>query len=102
MQAFREFKSIWDPDNEMNPGKIIDARKADQDLRVGDCAPWQPRTYFKFSEDNGSFARATERCVGVGKCRRDEGGTMCPSYMVTRRNAQHARSRAFAVGDAAR
>src|SRR5207249_4281693 len=38
--------------------------------------------------------RATERCVGVGKCRRDEGGTMCPSYMVTREEMHTARGRA--------
>ena len=25
MQAFREFKALWDPDNRMNPGKLIDA-----------------------------------------------------------------------------
>ena len=25
MEAFREFKALWDPDNRMNPGKLIDA-----------------------------------------------------------------------------
>ncbi len=25
MQAFREFKALWDPDNRMNPGKLVDA-----------------------------------------------------------------------------
>src|SRR5437016_8002851 len=95
IEAFREFKRIWDPHNKMNPGKIIDAHKADEDLRFGaSYAPWQPQTYFTFPDDSGSFARATERCVGVGKCRRAEGGTMCPSYMVTREEMHSTRGRA--------
>ena len=94
MQAFRDFKDIWDPDNKMNPGKIINAHKADEDLRFGaNYNPWEPKTYFKFPDDGGSFARATERCVGVGKCRRDEGGTMCPSYMATREEMHSTRGR---------
>jgi FAD/FMN-containing dehydrogenase/Fe-S oxidoreductase len=95
MQAFREFKGIWDPQNRMNPGKIINAAKADEHLRFGAAYnPWQPTTYFKFPDDEGNFARATERCVGVGKCRRHEGGTMCPSYMVTREEMHTTRGRA--------
>ncbi len=95
MQAFREFKNIWDPGNRMNPGKLINAAKAEEHLRFGaNYSPWQPKTYFKFPDDQGNFARATERCVGVGKCRRDEGGTMCPSYMVTREEMHTTRGRA--------
>ena len=25
IEAFREFKMLWDPDNRMNPGKLSDA-----------------------------------------------------------------------------
>ena len=25
IEAFREFKTLWDPDNRMNPGKLSDA-----------------------------------------------------------------------------
>src|SRR5207248_11547020 len=57
-------------------------------------APAQLKTHFQYPEDDGSFARATTRCVGVGKCRRDEGGTMCPSYMVTREEMHSTRGRA--------
>ena len=46
--------------------------------------PWQPATHFKFPDDHGSLASATLRCVGVGKCCREAGGVMCPSYRVTR------------------
>ena len=95
IEAFREFKSIWDPDWKMNPGKVINAYAVDQNLRQGvDYNPRPVKTHFKFPEDNGSFAHATLRCVGVGKCRRTEGGLMCPSYMVTREESDTTRGRA--------
>ncbi|MGN6359454.1 MAG: FAD-binding and (Fe-S)-binding domain-containing protein [Thermomicrobiales bacterium] len=95
MLAFREFKAIWDPGNKMNPGKVIDAYGPDENLRLGtDYRPPQTRTHFSFFEDRGSFARATRRCVGVGKCRREGGGTMCPSYMVTHEEEHSTRGRA--------
>jgi Fe-S oxidoreductase len=95
MNAFRQFKSAWDPDWKMNPGKLIDPYKLDADLRLGaNYAPWQPETRFQFPTDHGSLAQATLRCVGVGKCRRDEGGVMCPSYRVTRDEEHSTRGRA--------
>jgi FAD/FMN-containing dehydrogenase/Fe-S oxidoreductase len=93
--AFREFKSIWDPDLKMNPHKIVDPYPLDSNLRLG--AAYRPRpveTHFRFPRDHGRFAVATERCFGVGKCRRTEGGTMCPSYMVTREEKHTTRGRA--------
>jgi FAD/FMN-containing dehydrogenase/Fe-S oxidoreductase len=93
--AFREFKSIWDPDLKMNPHKIVDPYPLDSNLRLG--AAYRPRpveTHFRFPHDHGRFAVATERCFGVGKCRRTEGGTMCPSYMVTREEKHTTRGRA--------
>ena len=102
VQAFREFKSIWDPDWKMNPGKIVDPYRIDENLRLGPSyAPHQPETHFQFPDDHGSFARATLRCVGVGKCRRLSGtgeqATMCPSFMVTREERDSTRGRAHAL-----
>ncbi|HEY0754761.1 MAG TPA: FAD-binding and (Fe-S)-binding domain-containing protein [Ktedonobacteraceae bacterium] len=95
MQAFREFKAIWDPQGKMNPGKLIDAYPFDEHLRLGAAYnPAQPMTHFSFPDDEGSFAAATLRCVGVGKCRRVEGGTMCPSFMVTHDEEHSTRGRA--------
>jgi FAD/FMN-containing dehydrogenase/Fe-S oxidoreductase len=95
MQAFREFKAIWDPDWKMNPGKLIEPYRLDENLRLGaDYDPWRPETHFKFPADHGSLAAATLRCVGVGKCRRDSGGVMCPSYRVTREEQHSTRGRA--------
>src|ERR1700733_7540267 len=95
VQAFREFKALWDPDWKMNPGKVVEPYKLDENLRLGaDYKPWQPQTHFQFPEDHGSLASATLRCVGVGKCRRDEGGVMCPSFRVTREEEHSTRGRA--------
>jgi Fe-S oxidoreductase len=95
MQAFREFKSIWDPAWKMNPGKVIEPYRFDENLRLGpDYHPWEPVTHFKFPEDHGSIASATMRCVGVGKCRHYEGGVMCPSFRATREEANSTRGRA--------
>ena len=98
IEAFREFKAIWDPDWKMNPGKIVDPYHIDENLRLGaNYHPWDPPTHFKFPDDHGSFAHAALRCVGVGKCRRENGegsqDTMCPSYMVTREEMHSTRGR---------
>jgi FAD/FMN-containing dehydrogenase/Fe-S oxidoreductase len=95
VQAFREFKAAWDPEWKMNPGKLIEPYRLDENLRLGAAyAPWEPKTNFQFAADHGSLAEATLRCVGVGKCRREEGGLMCPSYRVTREEEQSTRGRA--------
>ena len=95
MQAFRKFKSTWDPDWKMNPGKLIDPYKLDADLRLGPTyAPWEPATRFQFPDDHGSLSHAALRCVGVGKCRREDGGVMCPSYRATHDEEHSTRGRA--------
>src|SRR3954447_10277509 len=95
VEAFREFKAIWDPDWKLNPGKVVDPRPITSDLRLGpDFHPPDVTTHFAFPADGGSFAHATTRCVGIGKCRRTEGGVMCPSYIVTREEKHSTRGRA--------
>jgi FAD/FMN-containing dehydrogenase/Fe-S oxidoreductase len=102
IQAFREFKSIWDPDWKMNPGKVIEPYRIDENLRYGPSYhPREPKTHFQFPEDNGSFGHAMMRCVGIGECRRKEGkpdnDTMCPSYMVTHEEQHTTRGRAHTL-----
>jgi len=102
VEAFAQFKSLWDPDWKMNPGKVVRPNKFDEDLRLGpDYKPWQPETHFKFPQDEGSLARATLRCVGVGKCRQYEGGVMCPSFRVTREEEHSTRGRAHLLWEMA-
>ena len=104
MQAFREFKVLFDPDNRMNPGKLIDAvrvydpvenlRHQPPELATENHALKNLETHFAFTADNGSFALATERCVGVGACRNTVGGVMCPSYRATGEEQHSTRGRA--------
>ena len=97
MSAFREFKRIWDPDWKMNPGKVVDPYRVDENLREGtNYNLHQVKTHFHFPDDHHSFADASDRCVGAGVCRRHESSdeVMCPSYMVTREEKHSTRGRA--------
>jgi Fe-S oxidoreductase len=102
MEAFREFKRLWDPDNRMNPGKLSDAVRVydpTENLRhappAGESAARATlETHFAFAASSGSLARATERCVGVGSCRNTVGGVMCPSYRATGEEQHSTRGRA--------
>ncbi len=98
MDAFRQFKALWDPLNRMNPGKLIDPVRVyepTENLRIGPgYTSAAPKTWFQYPGDQGSFSDATTRCVGVGACRKQDGGTMCPSYMVTHEERHSTRGRA--------
>jgi FAD/FMN-containing dehydrogenase/Fe-S oxidoreductase len=98
VHAFGEFKAIWDPGGRMNPGKVVDPYPITSNLKLGgDYRPHRVETHFSYPEDHGDFAHAALRCVGVGKCRRLNGGTMCPSFMVTREEEHTTRGRARAL-----
>jgi Fe-S oxidoreductase len=93
MEAFREFKALWDPLNRMNPGKLVAPYRLDEHLRVQQYQPAEVHTHFAYRVE-GSFADAAMRCVGVGKCRKTDGGAMCPSYMATGEEQHTTRGRA--------
>jgi len=107
VQAFREFKAIWDPDGKMNPGKVVDPYRIEENLRLL-VRPklTSVKTHFAYPDDGGDYAQAVERCVGVGKCRRAGGqgeqDTMCPSYMVTREEKHSTRGRAHLLWEMTR
>jgi FAD/FMN-containing dehydrogenase/Fe-S oxidoreductase len=109
IEAFRDFKKLWDPDNRMNPGKLSDAVRvydpaenlrfasapSHENLGAPGLSPLETReTHFAFTRDNGFLQRATERCVGVGACRNTQGGVMCPSYRATGEEQHSTRGRA--------
>jgi FAD/FMN-containing dehydrogenase/Fe-S oxidoreductase len=86
--AFGEVKALFDPDNLMNPGKVVDPNPVDGQLRLGPA--WRPAgsdTHFGYPDDENSFTRAVMRCVGIGNCRSHQGGVMCPSYRARRRRS---------------
>ncbi len=95
MSAMRSFKSVWDPDGRMNPGKVVDAYARDDNLRLGTrYRPPQIDVQFAYPEDDGNFSRVSLRCVGVGLCRHVNKGVMCPSYMATLEERHSTRGRA--------
>ncbi|MCW8193897.1 FAD-binding oxidoreductase [Proteobacteria bacterium 005FR1] len=95
MEAFREFKSLWDPRGRMNPGKVVDPYPMDDYLRRGpETTLPQPKHAFDYSNDNHSFDRAVDRCVGIGACRDFDQGVMCPSYRATLEEKHSTRGRA--------
>ncbi len=95
--VLRQVKQLFDPTNLMNPGKIIDAQRIDENLRYGSAYTDQEvPTVFKYLED-GSFQNAVHQCTGVGECRRVQTGTMCPSFKATRDEVHSTRGRANAL-----
>ena len=93
-EAFREIKRTFDPLGILNPGKIVDAPPVTSNLRFGArYVSSKPHTFFDFSE-YGGFSGAVEMCSGVGACRKELSGTMCPSYMATREETDSTRGRA--------
>ncbi|MBB3041835.1 FAD-binding and (Fe-S)-binding domain-containing protein [Nocardioides soli] len=96
---FEVVKGLFDPDDLMNPGKVVHPAGLDEHLRLG--GRWAPKRLrplaFGFPDDGHSFTQAANRCVGVGKCRQlthDGGSVMCPSYQVTREEEHSTRGRA--------
>ena len=92
----RQIKKLWDPRNIFNPGKIIDSPSMNTHLRYqSDQKTAELKTVYNFEPEQG-IIRAAELCSGSGDCRKTEltGGTMCPSYMVTRNELDSTRARA--------
>jgi FAD/FMN-containing dehydrogenase/Fe-S oxidoreductase len=98
--AFGEFKRIFDPAGRFNPGAIVAPHPLDSHLKMG--AGYRPRpvaTHFDLSAEDG-LAGAALKCVGIGKCRKTDAGTMCPSYMATRDERHSTRGRARLLHEA--
>jgi len=95
LRLLTEMKDVWDPGRVMNPGVIVDPPAFDAGIRHdGPAKDRKPLTLFAYADDNHDFAQAQRRCVGIGKCRQNSGGVMCPSYQVTREELHSTRGRA--------
>jgi len=95
--ACAAFKALFDPDGLLNPGIIVEARPVDADLRLPRAGVLRAPGGFALAADGGDLSAAAHRCVGVGKCRADNGpagGFMCPSYLATRDEKDSTRGRA--------
>jgi FAD/FMN-containing dehydrogenase/Fe-S oxidoreductase len=96
-EAFRQLKHSFDPNNLLNPGKVVDAPAMTENLRYSpDYRPIEPLTLFDYSRQEG-FVRSIEMCNGAGVCRKLQGGTMCPSFRATRDEKDSTRGRANAL-----
>jgi FAD/FMN-containing dehydrogenase/Fe-S oxidoreductase len=96
-EAFRRVKAAFDPDNLLNPGKVVNAPSMTESLRYGPgYQPVNPPTVFDYSRQEGFF-RSVELCNGNGACRKLQGGTMCPSFRATRDERDSTRARANAL-----
>ncbi|SMO35509.1 FAD-binding and (Fe-S)-binding domain-containing protein [Fodinibius sediminis] len=96
MPLLKQVKHIWDPQGLFNPGKIVNPKPMEQDLRYSPSyRPPSVNTQFKWRKEE-SFSDAVELCNGAGVCRKlaDSGGTMCPSYMATQNEKDSTRGRA--------
>ena len=93
IETFAAIKHAFDPDDVLNPGVIVRPAPLDTDLRVPAARPLT-RLGFAYPDDGGDLSTAVHRCVGVGKCRADTGGVMCPSYLATRDEKDSTRGRA--------
>ena len=98
-QLIKRIKSVFDPNNIFNQGKIVDAFPMDKALRYEvDRKEPEIKTMLDFSKSQG-ILRETEKCNGSGDCRKlpEFGGTMCPSYRATRNEKDTTRARANAL-----
>ncbi len=94
LRAFEEVKQLFDPENLLNPGVIVNPARMDTQLRIGPGRKTFPlATGLDFSKQGG-FAKAVELCNGSGFCRKKNTGTMCPSYMATHDEQDTTRARA--------
>jgi FAD/FMN-containing dehydrogenase/Fe-S oxidoreductase len=100
IEMFAAIKHAFDPDDLLNPGVIVRPAPLDADLRVPAARPLT-RLGFAYPRDGGDLSTAVHRCVGVGKCRADTGGVMCPSYLATRDEKDSTRGRARVLQEVA-
>jgi FAD/FMN-containing dehydrogenase/Fe-S oxidoreductase len=116
-QAFSEIKDLFDPENLMNPDKMVRPPKMDdtrnfrfppgyQELPIKPSLDWSAwnvsrdaLTGLETAPGSGNdlsagLAKAVEMCNNNGHCRKFDAGTMCPSYRVTRDEQHVTRGRA--------
>ncbi|MEV0029052.1 FAD-binding and (Fe-S)-binding domain-containing protein [Nocardia sp. NPDC050793] len=105
LAAFAGYKALFDPDDVLNPGVLVEPRPVDADLRVAGLPRVPAAGGFAFPHDDGDIGTAVHRCVGVGKCRADSsaaGGFMCPSYLATADEKDSTRGRARVLQEVVR
>ena len=105
MRAFERFKTLWDPEHLLNPGSLVDADGFDENLALAGVPARAWRTSFELHPAEADRAgiqpwvHAVQSCIGVGRCRSDAGGVMCPSFRASGDERDSTRGRARALQD---
>ncbi|SIR65221.1 FAD-binding and (Fe-S)-binding domain-containing protein [Williamsia sterculiae] len=98
IRAFEDFKAVWDTAGRLNPGSIVHPAPVQDNLALAEVPTrdWSTAIDFGHVDDLGldPFVHAVQGCIGVGRCRADSGGVMCPSYRATRDEKDSTRGRA--------
>lgn len=95
-EAFKEIKKTFDPNNLMNPSKVVDGPPLLQNLRLDpETETREMDTFLDFSKDGG-FDLAVDMCNGNGTCRKQT-SVMCPSFQATLDEYDSTRARAQAL-----
>ncbi|MDQ1057306.1 FAD/FMN-containing dehydrogenase/Fe-S oxidoreductase [Arthrobacter globiformis] len=122
LEAFAAYRGVWDPAGILNPGSLTDPDPMDENLALDGVPQREWRTSFDLrplhsgggstaETDNPAHAggggidpwvHAVQGCIGVGRCRTDAGGVMCPSYRATRDEKDSTRGRARVLQDMVR
>ena len=96
-EAMRDVKRLFDPDQRMNPGKIVDAPSMTENLRDANLRAASPLATRLEFEVLGGMRGAADRCMNIGLCRKSTTGAMCPSYIATHEEEHATRGRANAL-----
>lgn len=91
LRLFGQVKQLFDPQNLLNPGVLVDPEPLDRNVRIAEVR----RSPLAMSHPD--FARAVHQCTGVGKCRANTtraGAVMCPSFQATGDEKDATRGRA--------
>ncbi|MDI2032738.1 FAD-binding and (Fe-S)-binding domain-containing protein [Saccharopolyspora sp. TS4A08] len=104
MAAFAESRRIWDTVGILNPGSMTDPDPIDAHLALAGVPEREWRTSFELNPTSGRdpWVHAVQGCIGVGRCRADGGGVMCPSYRATRDEKDSTRGRARVLQEVVR
>ncbi|MFX1821810.1 FAD-binding and (Fe-S)-binding domain-containing protein [Pseudarthrobacter sp. CC4] len=122
LAAFSDFRQLWDPVSILNPGSLTDPDPLDENLALDGVPQREWRTSFDLrplhsgggsasETDNPShsagsgmdpWVHAVQACIGVGRCRTDAGGVMCPSYRATGDEKDSTRGRSRVLQDMVR
>lgn len=122
LAAFATYRRTWDPAGILNPGSLTDPDPMDGNLALQGIPERQWRTSFDLrpiaagggsttetdtpetSTGSGTdpWVHAVQSCIGVGRCRTDFGGVMCPSYRATKDEKDSTRGRSRVLQDMVR